>query len=109
MFGVLNGPPEQWMSPMPTSSVMIRMTFGFAVRAARRNHFGGMFAFHASDERGDPQIVGADVIERRDAAAQRVVSAAEDAGPFDGQDVRRLLDHAEQRSVAVGRCAEFAE
>ena len=57
----------------------------------------------------DAELVGADVLERGDAAAERVVKAAKGAGAFQRQDVGRLLDDAEERRVAVGVGADFAE
>ncbi len=43
----------------------------------------------------DPQSIRTDPVDRRDRPVEDVVAAPELAGPFDGQDVERLLDHAQ--------------
>src|SRR5262249_7994792 len=45
------------------------------------------------------QLVGPHAVERRNPAAENVVAPAVAAGPLDGPDVARLLDHAQKRPI----------
>ena len=57
----------------------------------------------------DPQLLGPDALDGRDRALQHVVAAGELVGALDGDDVARLLHHAERRGVAPVVEAEAAE
>ncbi len=48
----------------------------------------------------DPQPVGSDAVHGRDGAVEHVVPAAERAGSLQGEDVERLLHHAQAGVVA---------
>ena len=54
------------------------------------------------EQLADAQPVGTDAVHRRDGAVEDVVTAAEGAGPLEGEDVERLLDHAQPVVVARG-------
>ena len=62
----------------------------------------------AGQQLADPQLVGADALDRADGALQHVVAAVELAGLLDRHDVARLLDHADHRGVAAGVGADVA-
>ena len=49
----------------------------------------------------DPQVVGADPLDRADRAAEDVVAAAELPGALDRDDVLGLLDDAQHGQVAA--------
>src|SRR5439155_17425142 len=57
----------------------------------------------------DPQVLGLDAVERRERAAEDVVEPAILVCPLDGDQVDRLLDDADDRSVATGVLADRAE
>src|SRR5207249_4704797 len=88
---------------------VIRRGLALDIRAERQDYFGRMLASHSANQCGDSQIVGADVIERGDASSERMILPAENARPFNRQNVGWLLDHAEQGIVAIRRSAEIAE
>src|SRR4029453_2750461 len=56
----------------------------------------------------DPQVVGADAVDRADRAAEDVVPAAELPGALDGDDVLGLLDHAQDVVDAARVAADAA-
>ena len=60
-------------------------------------------------ELGDAEPVRADAIDRRDRAVEHVVEAAELAGPFEREDVERLLDDAQPASSRARVAADRAE
>jgi hypothetical protein len=54
-------------------------------------------------------VLRLDAVERRERAAEHVVEAAELARPLDGDQIDRLLDHADHRVVAAGVPADRAD
>ncbi len=57
----------------------------------------------------DAKLIRPDAAKRRKRAVQHVVQAAELARGFDGQNIVRLLHHADHRAVAVRVAAEVAQ
>ena len=58
---------------------------------------------------GDAQVGGLHAVERRERAAEHVVEAAELARALDGDDVGRLLHHADDARVAARVGADGAQ
>ena len=83
--------------------------FAFDVGAEGEDDFARGLGVDAGEELGDAELIGADVIEWGEAAAEGVVAAAEDAGALEGKDVGGLLDDAEEGGVAGRIGADFAE
>src|SRR5437867_3775873 len=54
-------------------------------------------------------MFGTDAVERRQTSAEHVIHAAKLPGPLDRSDVRRLLDHADDRRVTARVAADDAE
>src|SRR5436190_22984478 len=54
--------------------------FTFHVGAQGEDDFRGRFGLDALEQGIDAQVLGSDMIERRDASAERVVEAAESSG-----------------------------
>ena len=69
--------------------------FAFDIRRERENNLRNRFSVEAFEQFLDPQIVGGDMIERRDFSSERVVSAAERARFLQGKNVGGLFDDAE--------------
>src|SRR5581483_3661872 len=63
---------------------------------------------HALDELGDPEVLGVHAVDRRQGAAEHVVEAAVLARALDRDHVGRLLDHADEGSVAARVLADPA-
>src|SRR3954447_19736530 len=61
------------------------------------------------EQLSDLEAVGADAIDRRDGPVEDVIAAPELARPLEGEDVERLLDHAQASSVAARVAADRAQ
>src|SRR5437867_1651689 len=59
-------------------------------------------------QRLDAKILWSGSIEWREGAAQHVIATAKGPGALEGQHVHRLLDHAQQRAVALWVVADQA-
>ena len=88
---------------------VIRGRFAFDIGRQRKNDFGNFFPIDAIHQFFNAQIFGSDMIERRNLAAERMISAAKCTGLFQRKNVSRLFCDAEQisRSRRVG--ADFAD
>ena len=60
----------------------------------------------AADEAVDAEVLGADPLERRQAPAEHVVTAGEEARAVERPEVGDLLDHAQHLIVAAGVLAD---
>ena len=79
------------------------------IRAEREDHLGGFFVADSDEQFSDTEVLRADMIERGDASAERVVAPAKYARAFEREDIGGLLDDAEQRAVAVRVRAKIAQ
>ena len=73
------------------------------VRVGAEDHLGDALRLDAGQQLLDPQLVGADALDRADRALQHVVAAVELAGLLDRHEVPGLLDDAQQRCGRAGR------
>ena len=68
--------------------------FAFDIGGKRENDLRNPFAFEAFEQFLDPQIFGANMIERRNFSSERMIAAAERAGFLQRKDVCGLFDNA---------------
>ena len=78
------------------------------VGVGAEDHLGDPLGVEAGQQLADPQLLGADALDRADGALQHVVAAPVLAGLLDGDDVAGLLDHAEDGRVPPGVAADLA-
>ena len=60
----------------------------------RQDHFGDIFTANAINKFRDPQFIGPDRIQRREASAQNVVAAFENLRPLHRPEIGDILHHA---------------
>ena len=72
---------------------IVRGGFALHVGARGQDDFRDLAPAEALEQRGDPQVPRADVIQRAEPSVERVVLSLEGTGAFQGKDVRGLLDH----------------
>ena len=78
------------------------------VRVRREHDLLHAVAFDAPDQLVDAQVLWIDAVDRGERTAEDVVQAAKLARPFDGDQVDRLFDDADERVVAAGVEADRA-
>src|SRR6266508_1104899 len=79
------------------------------VGVGRQDDLADPVRLQAGEQLPDPQVVGADPLDRADRPAEHVVAAAELLGALDRHQVAWLLDHADQARVAPWVPADAAE
>ncbi len=91
--------------PYPASGEQLRdvhrRRLAFEIRIRREDELLDPAATYARDQLRDLQIIGPYAVHGRDRAVQDVVTALVLTGPFDGEDIERLLDHAHEAAVAL--------
>src|SRR5205823_11706142 len=70
--------------------------FTFDIGGKRKNNLRNLFSIQTFEQFLDPKILGTNMIERRNSSSKRMVSATESARLFQGKNVGRLFDNAEQ-------------
>jgi hypothetical protein len=87
------------------------MSSGFAlnIRAECQHDFFGHCAVNAIQELLDAEIFRPYAFQRREPTAESVVVTAEDAGSFEGKNIRGALHNADESAVAFGIGADIAE
>lgn len=82
--------------------------FAFDIGAEGEDDFLGFEGFDAFDEGFEAQILGGDVVERRQLAAKDMVEAVEGSAAFEAEHVGGLFDDAKEARVALRIMAEQA-
>ena len=88
---------------------VVRRGFPFHIGTECEDYFGRTAFFDSTKKRFDAELLGTDVVERREASAQGVVKAAKNAAAFEREDVGRLLHNAEFLALARGLRADAAQ
>src|SRR5205823_10740231 len=70
---------------------VIRGRFTFDIRGQRKNNFRNFFPIDATHQFFNAQIFGSDMVERRNLAAERVISTAKCTRLFQRENVSRLF------------------
>lgn len=81
----------------------------FDIGAQGKDEFGGVLVPEALQKGGDAELVGTDVVEGGEAAAQRVVKALKDPAALEGKDIGGVLDDAEFAALAGREVAKFTQ
>ena len=85
---------------------IVRGGFPANVRTQGEDEFRNGAAGSAIVELRDAEIIRPDVVEGSEPASQRVVVSVINAGAFDGEDVERLLHHAELSGIPIRSSAD---
>ena len=88
---------------------VVRRRLAFDIGAERENHLGRAIFFDPPEKRIDAELLGTDVVERREASTQRVVKPAKNAAAFERENIGRLLDDAEFFALPRGLRADAAQ
>jgi hypothetical protein len=74
---------------------VVRRRLSFDIGAECEDHLGRAVFFDSAEKRFDAELVGADVVEWREASAQGVVKPSKNSAAFERENVGRLLHDAE--------------
>ena len=88
---------------------VVRRGFPFHIGTECEDYFGRTAFFDSTKKRFDAELLGTDVVERREASAQSVVKPAKNAAAFKRENVGRLLHNAEFLALPSGLGADAAQ